>query len=146
MDVQSVAFLGALMGSAFGLPLGFLLIEVIKGIASRIASRCEQSSDILEWAISQRGCRVVEETQVANFWVRTLDFTEIMTTGNDGAPVSFEPGHLEQILPSMYAVQVTGGVAGSPGPIPALSLVEAHEVHSDAVASVRKKMGLRARV
>lgn len=139
MDASSQVLLAAFLGSALGLPAGFLAIQVIQYLVSLRDRRNEPQSDMLEWAIAQRGAHVIAETQVAGNWVKTIDISELEKVDNDG---NWIPMPTEMIAP--YVTQVVGSV-GTPPPVPSSSPEEADENHQLAVFWVRKKLGLKRR-
>ncbi len=131
MDLESIVFVAAFLGSMFGLPAGFLLIQIIKLITSKVDSRGDAESDLLEWSIAQPGCIIVDETQVANNWVRTMDVARIDIDQRRSSGIE-----------SNYVTQTIGG-AGAPKPVPAMTAMMAQINHDNAVAALRKRLGLQ---
>lgn len=135
---DSLIFWSAFSGSAVGLPVGFLLINVIKLIQSKMESQGDEQSDHLEWAITCRGSLIVAETQVANNWVRIFNLRNLLTLDDEGndTPIVDNGGvHVP------YVVQAVGG-AGSPPPVPCETLDYAHMVYNEAISEIRLRIGL----
>ncbi len=136
MDIESKVYMAAFMGAAMGLPAGFLLIQIIRFIQSKFESRGDAETDILEWAMVQRGSVIVDETQIANNWVRTVDISNLKTFDKRG---DLEDLDLEC---ADYVTQVVGSI-GTPPPVPAATESEALANHEEAVLQTRKAIGLK---
>lgn len=126
----------AFSGAAFGLPTGFLAIEVIKWLASRkqIVSPRDQA---MEWAIAQSRAEIIKETQIADRWVRTYDFENLQS---DDCMLEEDMPAIKTIeLPFRFATDVTGGRA-----IVALRCTDSEQEamghHASAVNKVRKDL------
>ncbi len=133
-DVETSVFLAAFLGSAFGLPVGFLLINLIQLIKSKADNKRDEWSERLEWAMTQRGARVVDETQIANNWVRTVDLSSLKTLSDSTEEIPFDC----HVPP--FVTQVTGQYPQPP--MSAQSNEEASENHVLFVMQIRSKLGL----
>jgi len=134
MDIQSWAFVGGFCGAAVGLPAGFVAIEMVKLIVSKIAERRDPNADTMEWAISQPGVTVVHEQQVANNWIKTYDTQDIEADSEGGDVVRLE-------LPYRYVTSAVGG-AGTPPPLMTDSLADATQNQMHLVNKIRKVLGI----
>lgn len=140
MNIESWAFWGAFLGAGLGLPMGFLLIEVMKFIQARKESR--PGNQLAEWAMGQKGAQVIEETQIANRWVRTYDLTaipeeptEMQDEDDDDQPERYVE------LPFKYATHIIGSRDYSEA-VTASNRAEAVANHAAAVNQVRKELRL----
>lgn len=134
MDIQSWAFVGAFCGAAVGLPAGFVAIELVKLVVSKIMERKHPHADTMEWAISQPGVTVVHEQQVANNWIKTYDTQDIEADSEGKDVVRLE-------LPYRYVTSAVGG-AGTPPPLITDSLAEATQNQMQLVNKIRKVLGI----
>lgn len=142
MDDLSKVLIAAFCGSMFGLPAGFLAIEVIRYVVSNLQDKTGVGDDILEWAVRQPGVKVVSETQVAGNWVRTMDLRDIHTVDEHGQPTPLDTDG----LPGLLVTQVIGvaRTVGTPPLVPHETEQEARSWHASAVTDVRLKIGLPA--
>lgn len=134
MDTPSLVFTAAFLGSMLGLPAGFLVKQVLLRLLSE---KDDPVCEHIEWAITQRGCVIVEENQVANNWVRTYDFENLHTLGNNKEIVPLDTS----MLPGRFATQVVGSI-GTPTPVPSDDFKQARINHEEALRKTRKALGL----
>lgn len=134
MDIQSWAFVGGFCGAVVGIPAGFVAIELVKLVVSKLAERKNPNVDAMEWSISQPGVAVIHEQQVANNWVRTFDTVDIESDHEGKGVVQLE-------LPYRYVTSAVGG-AGTPAPLMTDSFAEAGQNQIYLVNKIRKVLGI----
>lgn len=114
--------------------MGFLLISFIQLIKSKAENKRDEWSERLEWAMTQRGARVIDETQIANNWVRTMDLSKLKTLSDSCEEIPFDC----HVPP--FVTQVTGQYPQPP--MSAQNVNIAAENHVLFVMQIRSKLGL----
>ncbi len=135
-DIESSVFIAALLGAAFGTPIGYTLINVIQWLNSRAENKRDEESDLLECAMTQRRVKVLSEIQIANNWVRTIDLRKLQTLSDSCDEIPFDCDG----VPS-FVIQVTGQYPQRP--VGANTAKEANEIYNMLVLQLRRKLRLR---
>lgn len=155
--IRSTVFLASAIGTAVAIPVGFGVIEIMKWLVSLQENRQSKREEIYDWALAQSGVKIVLETQIANYSVRTYYLGEIndqvfesdsdgddgddgddCESNSDGAGLN-RAAPISQNAPADYVTVTIGGRRNWPY-LPSHSTIKANETHRQAVLQVRRTL------